>query len=94
MDFEASKLKNSTTGTLPLLPTGGQPPDPHFFNLPPPPPLTNSCIRLWKELLDSQLHDYGTHFLRLKVKVKVSNYLSTLVQKRTAYRGTHVGAFN
>ena len=28
------------------------------------------------------------------VKVKVSNYLSTLVQKRTAYRGTHVGAFN
>ena len=25
--------------------------------------------------------------------VKVSNYLSTLVQKRTAYRGTHVGAF-
>ena len=26
--------------------------------------------------------------------VKVSNYLSTLVQKRTAYQGTHVGAFN
>ena len=29
----------------------------------------------------------------LIVKVKVSNYLSTLVQKRTTYRGTHVGAF-
>ena len=30
----------------------------------------------------------------LKLKVQVWNYLSTLVQKRTAYRGTHVGAFN
>ena len=27
-------------------------------------------------------------------KVKVSNYLSTLVQKRTAYRGTQFGALN
>ena len=36
----------------------------------------------------------GVKFLKVKVKVKVSNYLSTLVQKRTAYRGTHVGAFN
>ena len=32
--------------------------------------------------------------LEYKYKVKVSNYLSTLVQKRTAYRGTHVRAFN
>ena len=37
---------------------------------------------------------YFYNKLKVKVKVKVSNYLSTLVQKRTAYRGTHVGAFN
>ena len=29
-----------------------------------------------------------------RIKVKVSNYLSTLVEKSIAYRGTHVGAFN
>ena len=30
----------------------------------------------------------------MKIKVKGSNYLSRLVQKRIAYRGTHVRAFN
>ena len=29
-----------------------------------------------------------------RIKVKVLNYLSTLIQKRAAYRGIHVGAFN
>ena len=32
-----------------------------------------------------------SRLLKLKVKVKLWNDLSTLVQKRTAYRGTHVG---
>ena len=41
-------------------------------------------LRLWPWPADGHV----------KVKKLVWNYLSTLVQKRTAYRGTHVGAFN